>query len=260
MLHTNVAELRLLVDTFTRVWSSGGQANLSLQAKDSQMWAKLDLQLGPAGDRRPGAPEADRRATVEPWIYQAQPDCPPHLLRHQPQVRRKGPAARARDTRRRQEWLEKRQETAVELPTILTDLEQDLQSDTVPEQEEQEIVLETNSDKETSKSDSDCETIPQLDGQVEAKSSDLPPEKTDSEKEDEPVIFKMLENGFAETKMIAPGVNPPARVYHPELGIGKNPVKTEWHDSFWFEYVFEISNVQMEMYQVEGGTVEELNC
>ena len=41
MLHTNVAELWLLGDIFTRVWSSGGQANLSLETKDCQMWAKL---------------------------------------------------------------------------------------------------------------------------------------------------------------------------------------------------------------------------
>ena len=87
----------------------------------------------------------------------------------------------------------------------------------------------------------------------------MQPENTHIGKEDEPVIFKMLENGFAETKMIAPGVNPPARVYHPELGIGKNPVKTEWHDSFWFECVFENSNVQMEMYQVECGTAEDVS-
>ena len=80
MLHNNVAELRLLVDTFTRVWSSGGQANLSLQTKDSQMWAKLDLQLGPAGGRRPGPPEAEGRAGGEPQNYQAQPDFPPHPL------------------------------------------------------------------------------------------------------------------------------------------------------------------------------------
>ena len=66
MLHTNVAELRLLCDTFTHVWSAGGQANLSLQTKDSQMWAKLDLQLGPAGSRRPGLPEAGGRAVVQP--------------------------------------------------------------------------------------------------------------------------------------------------------------------------------------------------
>ena len=70
MLHNNVAELRLLVDTFTHVWSSGGQANLSLQTKDSQMWANLDLQQGPAGVRRPGPPEAGGGAGGEPRNYQ----------------------------------------------------------------------------------------------------------------------------------------------------------------------------------------------
>ena len=244
MLHTNVAELRLLCDTFTRVWSAGGQENLSLQTKDSQIWAKMDLQLGPADGRRPGPPEAVRRGNVEPWTYQARPDCPPHLLPQHTQVRRKGPGARARDARRRQEWLEKRQETTMELPTI--------QADQVPEQEEQEVALATAGPNTMLGEDtSDSNTIPQLDGPGESKSDVLPLEMTDVEKEEEPVIFKMLDNGFAETKMIAPGVNPPARVLHPELGIGKNPVKTEWHDIFWYEYVFETSNVQMEMYQVQ---------
>ena len=145
MLHNNVAELRLLVDTFTRVWSSGGQVNLSLQTKDSEMWAKLDLQLGPAGGRRPGPPEAGGRARGKPRNYQAQPPCPPHLLPRQPTVRRKGPSARARDTRRRQEWLEQRQETDSQLPTINRDLKQD----SLLEQQEQETVLENASNMTT---------------------------------------------------------------------------------------------------------------
>ena len=62
-------------------------------------WAKLDLQLGPADGRRPGPAEAGGRAGTKP-----------------PQVRRKGPAARARDTRRRQEWKERRKEPTLELP------------------------------------------------------------------------------------------------------------------------------------------------
>ena len=65
MLHTNMAELRLLCDTFTRVWSAGGQANLSLQTKDSQMWAKLYLQLGPADGHRPGPPVAGESIPLE---------------------------------------------------------------------------------------------------------------------------------------------------------------------------------------------------
>jgi hypothetical protein len=102
-------------------------------------------------------------------------------------------------------------------------------------------------EEKTSTSENDCDTIPQLDGQVEAKSRD----------DDEAVVFKMLDNGFAETKIIAPGVKPPARGIHPELGIGENPVKTHWHNSFWFEYVFQPSNVQMEMYQVQGKDAED---
>ena len=40
----------------------------------------------------------------------------------------------------------------------------------------------------------------------------------------------------------------PARVVCPDLRIGKNPVNIEWHDSFWYGYVFEVRNVQMETY------------
>ena len=117
MLHTNVAELRLLCDTFTHVWSAGGQANLSLQTKDSQMWAKLDLQLGPADGRRPGPPEAGVRGGAQP-----------------PKVRRKGPAARVRDARRRQEWLDRQKEPALKLPASQVQ-EPRTQPDLDPQQE-----------------------------------------------------------------------------------------------------------------------------
>ena len=43
----------------------------------------------------------------------------------------------------------------------------------------------------------------------------------------------------------------PARVVCPELRIGKNPVNIELHDSFWYGYVFEARNVQMETYQLK---------
>ena len=78
---------------------------------------------------------------------------------------------------------------------------------------------------------------------VLANQSDLIPEETHVEKEDEPVIFKMLDNDYAETKTIAPGANPRDIVIHPKLGIGKNTVQTYWHDSFWFECLFEPSGV-----------------
>ena len=69
-------------------------------------------------------------------------------------------------------------------------------------------------------------------------------------KVEEPVIFKMPENGYAEIKQIAPGETPPARVYHSELGIGSDPSRTKWGVRVWIEYVFEVDNVEMEMYQV----------
>ena len=80
-------------------------------------------------------------------------------------------------------------------------------------------------EEKTSKTENDCDKIPQLDGQDEEKSRDVT-------LEDEAVVFKMLNNGFAETRIIAPGVKPPARVIHPKLEIGENPVKTRWHNSF----------------------------
>ena len=58
------------------------------------------------------------------------------------------------------------------------------------------------------------------------------------EKEAEPDIFQMADNGWPETKQIAPGVISPERVLHPELGIGDIPKKIERHRVTWFEYTF----------------------
>ena len=70
----------------------------------------------------------------------------------------------------------------------------------------------------------------------------------------------MLDNCYAETSSIPAGVKPSARVFHPELRIETQPRQTEWGDRVWIEvevikdnwieYVFEVDNVQMEMYQV----------
>ena len=95
MLHSNVAELLLLLNTFTHVWSSGGQAILSLKIKDSLVWDKLDLQLGSAGDRRRGASEAGGTVGAEPRNHQAEKHPRSrHLL---PARWNKGPVAWARD-------------------------------------------------------------------------------------------------------------------------------------------------------------------
>ena len=76
-------------------------------------------------------------------------------------------------------------------------------------------VENTETEFEIVTSDTNIVSIPQLDEQSETRDV----EQVTVKKEVEPVIFKMLENGYAETKKIVPGETPPARVYHPELGI-----------------------------------------
>ena len=193
MLHTNVAELRLLFNTFTRVWSSGGQANLSLQTKDNQTWAKLDLQLGPADGHRPGPPEAGKREGAQP-----------------PQVRRKGPAARARDARRRQEWQAKRQEPALDVPRAqesrtLPDLPQIHEIPLTAAAPNQSEVLETEA--EISDISSDSEVIPQLDGPAERSNDNI-------------VTLELNDIGDIVGPELDPNSSPPARVFHPKAGIG----------------------------------------
>ena len=55
-----------------------------------------------------------------------------------------------------------------------------------------------------------------------------PDKSPDINEEEAPVIFMLLDNGHAETKVLAPGDTPPARVLHPKLGIGNKPRQTEW--------------------------------
>ena len=212
MLHTNVAELRLLFNTFTRVWSSGGQANLSLQTKDNQTWAKLDLQLGPADGRRPGPPEAGGRAGAQP-----------------PQVRRKGQAARARDARRRQEWQARRKEPALELP-VSQNQEPRTQPESDPEQQSQEILLAAEAVHSTVIEetideiiDINTDMIPQLDGPAETSN-------------DTPVTLEFDADGYIVGPKLAKNSAPPARVFHPKCGIGTlhgESLKTKGQDSFF---------------------------
>ena len=93
-----------------------------------------------------------------------------------PQARRKGPAARGRDDRRRQVWLEKRQQPAQEQLDSRTALEQ--------EQEDLEILQTSASSVET-----ETETkIPQLDGPAETDVSDISAESVSVKKETDPVM------------------------------------------------------------------------
>ena len=66
-------------------------------------------------------------------------------------------------------------------------------------------------------SDNNTDEIPQVDGAVMTARSDKPDNEVSDKKEESPVICKMLENRFAETKQILAGETPPATVFPPEL-------------------------------------------
>ena len=121
-----------------------------------------------------------------------------------------------------------------------------------PQREDQETLLisEASEIETEAASDNITDVIPQLDGAELTAQSDKPAIEVSDKKEESPVIFKMLENGFSETKQIPAGATPPATVFHPELRIGRDPRRTEWGDRVWIEYDFEVDNVRMEMYQV----------
>ena len=142
--------------------------------------------------QRPGPPEAGERAGAQP-----------------PQVRRKGPAARARDARRRQEWQDRRNEPALELPASKA---QEPVLD--PEQEDQEILLTANApiptmvvENDTDITDINSDMIPQLDGPAEKASDTL-------------VTLELNDIGDITGPELAPNSSPPARVFHPKAGIG----------------------------------------
>ena len=72
--------------------------------------------------------------------------------------------------------------------------------------------------------------IPHLDGAVMTAQINKPDNKVSEEKKESPVIFKMLENGYAECRKVPAGETRPSTVFHPELRIGRSPVQTEWRD------------------------------
>ena len=159
------------------------------------MWAKLDLQLGPANGHCPGPPVAGGEVGAQP-----------------PQVRRRGPAARAWDARRRQEWQERRKETALQLPAS-HDQEPRTQIEPDPEQQSQpDEIIDNNTDK-----------IPQLDGPAETPN-------------DTPVKLELDDDGYIVGPNIPKNASPPARVFHPKTGIGI--FHGESGDPAFFTYLF----------------------
>ena len=121
MAHTNYGELRQLFETFTRVWEAGGQTSLHLHTQNGQAKAFLEIQLGMPAAPRPGAP--DVRGEEPGPTHGRQGDFPqrtppqPYVHPQQWQPRRRGPAARARDTARRAAWLLQQQKNE-EAPAV----------------------------------------------------------------------------------------------------------------------------------------------
>ena len=61
---------------------------------------------------------------------------------------------------------------------------------------------------------------------------------TEKVKAEETFSFTIGEDGYPEVTVIDPGVKPPDRVTHPELGTGDDPVKIEDGKKTWWEYSF----------------------
>ena len=93
------------------MWEAGGQTSLHLHAQNGQAKAFLEIQLGMPAAPRPGAP--DVRGEEPGPTHGPQP----HDHPQQWQPRRRGPAARARDTARRAAWLLQRQKNQ-EAPAV----------------------------------------------------------------------------------------------------------------------------------------------
>ena len=151
------------------VWEEGGQTSLHLHTKDGQARAMLELQLGPPGDPRPGAPDVRGEGHG--------PDHGPHHYPHQRHPRRRGPAARARDAARHETWLQKKQDG---------EQEETAENDTVEIGPDTETLSASSNDLvemiEAETLDSDIsDVIPQLDGPAEDKEV----KEEDSVKEEE---------------------------------------------------------------------------
>ena len=177
MAHTNYGELRQLFETFTRVWEAGGQTSLHFHTQDGQARAMLDIQLGPPGDPRPGAPDVRGEGPGQ--------DHAPQHLPHQGQPRRRGPSARARDSACRAAWLQKKHYEQQDPPAEQnTEISPDTETVSAnPTASSNELVERVEAETE----DSDLsDVIPQLDGPAEeTPTSDEETMEEDSVKEEE---------------------------------------------------------------------------
>ena len=62
---------------------------------------------------------------------------------------------------------------------------------------------------------------------------------------EEPAIFEMGTDRYPKVKIIDPGVTPPSRVFHPDLGVGDNLEQTELWNATWWKYTFKPSSADL---------------
>ena len=129
----------------------------------------LDIQLGPPGDPRPGAPDVRGEGPG--------PDHSLHHYPHQRHPRRRGLTARARDAARLETWLRKKQDGHQEEPAENDTVEigPDTETMSASSNELVEMIEAETLDNDIS------DVIPQLDGPAE----DNEAKEEDSVKEEE---------------------------------------------------------------------------
>ena len=104
-------------------------------------------------------------------------------------------------------------------------------------------VINTETELEIVTSDTNTDSIPQIDGPSESQTQDV--KQVTVKNKEEPVVVRCKKTVMLRPRRL-PLVEPPG----PELGIGSDPRQTEWRDKVFIEYVFEVDNVQMELYRV----------
>ena len=87
--------------------------------------------------------------------------------------------------------------------------------------------------------------IPQIDGFDDDTSEKKESSETESvdvkqvEVQSEPATFEMGTDGYPKVTPMDPEVTPPKKVFHPDLGVGVNVVKTELWNATWWQYTFQ---------------------
>ena len=271
LTHTNLQELRDVVSVFTRVWAAGHTAKLDLETQNGKLSLRLDLKLGAAFEPRPGA--LRKPGVPRPGDPEVRGEGPGlnHGTQRQPQpsVRRprhRGPAARARDAARRAEWLRQREQQQQQLTAAAGQSDTDSVTtveDTATVTSEQLVThlsLSTPGEEKewTSEPMSGSQAlgvrlprqpgrIVQLDGGMYHISTPPPLPPPPSTTREEPIyvveldsdglhVGKGTENAVSRFQLCEFLRTPPARVRHPDYGLGTFVKNDERDKTFVYQF------------------------